>query len=468
MKLRVRQVERFERRVVFRSPFRFGVVTLREAPQLFLRARIELEDGRTGWGCAAELLSAKWFDKNPRLSNEENFEQLRQSVGQAVEIYLSEREYRTAFDLFAVHYRPQLDACSQRGLNALIASYGPALLDRAVLDALCRLLGVSFYEAIRNNLPGIRAIPDTPDLAGFDVAAFLASLANRNRLHVRHTIGLSDALSRSDQSSTQRLDDGLPETLEEVIKTYGNTFFKVKVCGDLTQDLPRLRTIANLLDQIPEAYFVTLDGNEQYASIDGFNELLASIGEERKLERFVSSLLFIEQPFGRDMALRLNAADLDSPLPVIIDESDDSLEAFPRARAAGYRGVSSKACKGFYKSLLNAARCALWNQDREPARYFMSAEDLTVQPGISWQQDLAIVALLGLEHAERNGHHYVNGMAGLPEEEQAAFLSAHADLYHRSSGAVRVRIERGQMHLASLNCPGFAAAAEPNWSTFPR
>ena len=46
--------------------------------------------------------------------------------------------------------------------------------------------------------------------------------------------------------------------------------------------------------------------------------------------------------------------------PVIIDESDDSLDAFPRAKALGYRGVSSKTCKGIYKLLINAARCAQW------------------------------------------------------------------------------------------------------------
>ena len=38
---------------------------------------------------------------------------------------------------------------------------------------------------------------------------------------------------------------------------------------------------------------------------------------------------------------------------MLIDESDDGLDAFPRARALGYAGVSSKMCKGLYKSLLN-------------------------------------------------------------------------------------------------------------------
>ena len=39
--------------------------------------RVRLEDGREGLGYAAEALGAKWFDKNPALSDEQNVEQLR-------------------------------------------------------------------------------------------------------------------------------------------------------------------------------------------------------------------------------------------------------------------------------------------------------------------------------------------------------------------------------------------------------
>ena len=49
----------------------------------------------------------------------------------------------------------------------------------------------------------------------------------------------------------------------------------------------------------------------------------------------------------------------------------------------------------------------------------MSAEDLTTQAGLSVQQDLALVNLLGITHVERNGHHYVNGMAALPRGRAA-------------------------------------------------
>ena len=54
--------------------------------------------------------------------------------------------------------------------------------------------------------------------------------------------------------------------------------------------------------------------------------------------------------------------------------------------------------------MLNAARCAVWNAQDPAARYFMSAEDLTTQAGLSLQQDLALLNLLGIHHVERNGH----------------------------------------------------------------
>jgi hypothetical protein len=106
----------------------------------------------------------------------------------------------------------------------------------------------------------------------------------------------------------------------------------------------------------------------------------------------------------------------------------------------------------------------MWNREEGSERFFMSGEDLTVQAGLALQQDLALVSLLGLTHVERNGHHYVNGMAGLPDGEQAAFLGAHPDLYERSHGAVRPHIKNGKLSIGSLDCPGYASRAMPDWN----
>ena len=420
MKFSVRQLDFYERDVRLRLPFRFGVVTMREAPQAFARARIRLEDGREAWGAAAELLAPKWFDKNPALSNEDNFEQLRNSMRAARKEYLNSSS-STAFG----HSRPGV---------GLVENFGPALLDRALLDALCRALGISFYEAIRRDVPGLGL-------------AWLKKLKPRDEIAARHTVGLVDPIA-----GKGTLGDGLPETLEEVIAAYGHRWFKLKVAGDVKADVARLSDIAAVLDRLPQ-YQASLDGNEQYENAEAVLALLKEIQSREK--RLWASIAFVEQPIKRQKAL---AEPIALPKPVIIDESDDSLDAFPRAKALGYRGVSSKTCKGIYKSLINAARCAEWGRE-----YFMTGEDLTIQAGIALQQDLALVSQLGLAHVERNGHHYVNGMAGLPEAEQQDFLNAHPDLYERSHGAVRLRISRGNISLQSLDCPGYASRAMPDW-----
>jgi hypothetical protein len=110
----------------------------------------------------------------------------------------------------------------------------------------------------------------------------------------------------------------------------------------------------------------------------------------------------------------------------------------------------------------------MWNSEEGANRYFMSGEDLTLQAGLALQQDLALVSLLGMTHVERNGHHYVNGMAALPEEEQRAFLRSHDDLYEHSHGAVRVRIANGEMQIRSLVVPGYASAVLPDWNSMRR
>jgi Enolase C-terminal domain-like len=453
----VESIDLFERRIRLRMPFRFGAVTLTQAPQAYLRASIRLEDGRRSTGAAAEMMAPKWFDKNPALSDDDNVEQLRRSLALAREAYLAGGA-NTAFGHWRESYAPQIARGAERGLNALTACYGPALVDRALLDALCRALGLSFYRALGSNLPGIEA-------PGLDMDGFLSGLAPQAAVAARHTVGLADPITARDL--VRRVDDGLPETLEEVVARYRQRYFKLKVGGDPREAVERLAAVAAVLDRIEAPYHATLDGNEQYADVDGALELWRRVRGEPRLARLARSVLFVEQPIRRGDALARSILPLAREISVIIDESDDTLEAFPRARALGYAGVSSKTCKDLYKSLINAARCALWNREEGARRYFMSGEDLTVQAGLALQQDLALVSLLGIRHVERNGHHYVNGMAAAPEAEQSAFLAAHPDLYERSHGAVRPAIRDGMLAIGSLDCVGYASGALPDWEALP-
>ena len=105
IRLQLREVEVRECAVRNRLPFRFGKVTKTQGRQVVVRARIELEDGRSAWGAAAEALSAKWFDKNPALGDEQNYDQLRLSLELAIRRY-REQGSETPFGHFASAYEP--------------------------------------------------------------------------------------------------------------------------------------------------------------------------------------------------------------------------------------------------------------------------------------------------------------------------------------------------------------------------
>jgi len=455
-RLTVLDVRLYERPVRLRLPFRFGVITLTEAPQAFARVLVQGEDGREAWGASAEMLVPKWFDKSPDLSNAENIDHLRRAAHNAARLY-GDAGPHSAWGLFAASYESHVATCAKAGMNGLVAGFGTALLDRAVLDALCRLAGCSVFDAVRANLPGL-------EWDGLDMPGFVAARPVPATIAIRHTIGMVDPLDDDDRTPETDVGDGLPVTLEEAIAAYGNRHFKITVSDDVDAAVARLERVAAILDCLDD-YAVTIDGGEQFTDIEGVAALWQAIAASPRLDRFRRAIEFLEQPLHRAVTFEQDIAAAGVACPVIIDEADGDFGAFPRARDLGYRGVSYKGCKGIYKGLINAARCAAWNAEAGEERFFMTAEDLTTQAGICLQQDTAMAALVGVEHVQRNGHHYANGMAGVPEKEAATFLDAHPDLYHRSDGVVRLAIDQGKVSLASLNCPGFAVAAEPDWDT---
>jgi hypothetical protein len=458
----VASLECFERPVALRLPFRFGAATVREAPQAFVRATIRATDGRTAQGMAAQMMIPRWFDKDPCRSNAANVEDLRRSLRLARAAYCANTAPRSAFGHAAFHYQALLDSGARDGLNALTVSYGAALADAAILDALCRLRDVSFETALRLNLVGLDA-ELTPDLAHFDLEGYLAGRQMPERIHARHTVGMDDPLTERDIGTDGIPDDGLPVTLTQVIARYRNRYFKVKLRGDVEADIARLTQIAAVLDPLVD-YHVTLDGNEQFADVAAVADFVDALVREPRMARLRNATLYLEQPLARSIAFDAGVHAVATAMPLIIDESDATIDAFVRARALGYAGVSSKTCKGIYKSLLNNARCARWNAAGHGAPVFMTGEDLTAQPGLAVQQDLALAAALGLTHVERNGHHYVAGFAGqhAPIPEQQAFLAAHPGLYARTDDQVALAIHDGEIALDSLAVVGFASGAWPD------
>lgn len=446
-RLKLRDIAFFERPVQFARPFRFGAITLHATPQLFVRAEVEVEGRGGSVGASAELLVPKWFDKRPELSPAQTVDGLRRSLQLARGLYLARTGFLTAFDLHASCIGPQVAICAKKNIPALAAAYGPAEIDKAILDALLRATEASFFDGMAGNIAGIDARL-SPDLKEADVTAFLSSRKPLPRVAIRHTVGLDDIVEG---------EGGIADARENA----GANYFKLKLSGHPAADAARLVRIGKELDTLGRATKLTLDANEQYADLAALQALMDRLDRDPDLRPIVSRLLYIEQPMPRDITRQSPLGSL-AARGFIIDEADDSYDAFPAARALGYRGISSKSCKGLYKSIVNATRAAKWSADGET--FFVTGEDLTCQAGLAVQQDLALGAFIGVTHAERNGCHYVDGFGETPAAEAQAFAVAHPDLYADAGQGIRLSIHDGDLLTGSLRTTGFATSVHPDWS----
>ncbi|CAN5458647.1 hypothetical protein BH11PSE4_BH11PSE4_21950 [soil metagenome] len=447
-RIALRDITLFERPVDFVRPFRFGAVTVNAAPQAFVRVELEVEGRGVFVGASAEMMVPKWFDKRPHLAIADTVQELRQSLSIARDLYLAQSGLITAFALHAGAIAHQVAACARADIPPLAAAFGPAEIDKAILDALLRGLRLDFFSGMAVNVAGLDARL-APDVSHDDIEIFLAGRRRLERVAVRHTVGLDDAIEG---------EGGVADSEENG----GSRYFKLKMNGDPEADAARLTRIGNALATLPYAYQVTLDANEQYADLAALADLVDRLDNDMALRPIASKLLYIEQPMPRDITRQSPLGKLSSR-KFIVDEADDSWDAFPVAKALGYRGISSKSCKGIYKSIVNATRAAAWSAQGVP--HFITGEDLTCQAGLGVQQDLALGALIGVTHAERNGHHYVDGFGEAPAAEAEAFLKTHPDLYRRDGDVIRLSIHDGDLLTGSLTSAGFASGTHPDWMT---
>lgn len=434
-----------------RIPFKFGVQILNEVPLAELAVEVETSDGRRMVGRSSDLLVPKWFEKNPDTTPAEDSEALARSISEAVNLAIElgrTAGAHSAFDIWHVSYQDLVARHPNHQPDILVRGFGTHMLERALIDATCRLADCTFREAILNDRLGFsasRVIPATRDW----LPARLPMPADS--ISVRHTVGMLDPLRLSDIPPEQRIEDGLPQALEEDIDAYGLKWFKIKVGGNPQQDARRLKDIASVvMPKVGNDAAFTLDGNEQCEDLESFAGMLEDLKSDPIAGALVERLTLIEQPLPRtatfDPAANRHLNQLSAIAPVIIDEADTDSEAFHRAISLGYSGVSIKACKGIFRALANRALIDLHpNQG-----LFQSGEDLTNLGSIPLQQDLALQSTLGVSNVERNGHHYFRGLDHLPEDQQAMITRALPGLYHRDADLTRLSIRNGTIDLKGI------------------
>lgn len=441
-----------------RFPFRYGIASMTEVPHLFVRTRVSTGSA-VSLGLTSEGLPPKWFTKNPATTFEQDLPEMLEVIGHAVK--LAEHIAQTPvafFEFWRELDRQQSDWAQVRSFAPLLAHLGVSLVERAVLDGLCRLANQPLHQLVAENRLGLRLGEIYPELGAAPPRDWLPAVPLAN-CQARHTVGLGDALSPADLPASEKVEDGLPQDLESCIRAYGLRYFKVKLFADAARDRPRLHSLARLLTRATDGnFFLTLDGNENfrdYAHFREFWEQSAAIPELRELWQRV---IVVEQPVHRDRALsdETGAALHAWPgrPPMIIDESDGAVGDLPRALALGYAGTSHKNCKGIVKGIANA--CLLEKRRRDGQRVVLTGEDLCNLGPVALLQDLALMALLGIEHVERNGHHYYRGLNVWPELWQSSVLTNHGDLYERHrAGFATLSIHAGQIQLGSVNAAPF-------------
>jgi hypothetical protein len=445
-------------------PFKYGIATMTSTPHAFARLHVEI-DGRRSFGIAADHLPPKWFTKEPaRPVGEECHEMLaviEQAVGLAADV-----EAPTAFDAWRQVRDAQADWGGRQGLPPLLTQFGTSLVERALIEAVCRDAGRPFHELLRANAFRIRLGDIHPELDGREPRDFVSE-APLTYIGARHTVGLADPLGDADLPAGERLDDGLPQSLEACVRTYRLRQFKVKVSGDLQRDRERLRRVASVI--LAGADLFSLDGNEQFHDLDAFRAFWHEITGDEALRPLFALPHWVEQPLHRSVALDPEVARLhDWPQrpPIIIDESDEAPDSFRRALALGYAGTSHKNCKGVFKSV--AHRCLalhLSQSRRDGPPLLLTGEDLANIGPVALLQDLTVCAALGIDSVERNGHHYFAGLSMFPADVQRQVLEHHGDLYHASgAGWPTLAVEQGRVKVGSLlRAPlgvGFVAPVE--------
>jgi hypothetical protein len=451
-------------------PFRYGIAVMTALPALFMRVQAEI-NGQLQTGVASDILPPKWFAKDPSTSFSDEIADMLRVIETAASFVQELEEPATVFDLWRQLYTKQRQWAEIEGYPPLLWNFGVSLIERAVIDACCRATGVTLAEALRANILGLQLGELHPELTGQTPVDLLPPQPFR-AIIARHTVGLADPIKERDITEAERIDDGLPRSLEACIDTYGLTHFKIKVGGGKTQDIARLKQIATLLqDKGGPGFAFTLDGNEQFQDVAAFKEFWQEAGDDAVLGPFLGRLLFVEQPLHRDVALSAETQEglirwVDKP-PIIIDESDSQINSLSAALECGYVGTSHKNCKGIFKGIANA--CLLEHRRRIDSEgvYLLSGEDLANVGPVALLQDLAMMANLGIEHVERNGHHYFAGLSMFPAGLQEEILAHHQDLYHRHErDFAAVNIQRGTIVVDSVVGAPFGVGFEVDLSQF--
>lgn len=428
----------------YRTPYQFGGRSVDRVTLLNVTCRIRRGDGREAQGFGSMPLGNAWAF--PAASQDQGLGAMQALATALRGVTAACDETGHPIDLFRILEPQYLKAAAALSTTLALPTPIPKLctlvvaspFDAALHDAYGKSFGLSSYATYTRDFMTRDLSADLGDAFKGEFLDRYVPVAPQPRMPVFHSVGASDAIDAGDV--TARLDDGLPNSLEEWIPRDGLIRFKIKLNGGhLEADVARVIHIDEVVTRAQRRRRVadwkySLDFNEGCPNVGYLLEFLAAI--RRATPAGFDRILYIEQPTARDLeANRQNVMhDAAKLRPVVIDESLTDLDALLLARDMGYTGVALKACKGQSQAMLMAAAAQKFGM-------FLCVQDLTC-PGASLVHSAGIAAR-------------VPGNAGIEANARQFVPSANASWDARFPGLFTIR--DGMMLTGQLTGPGLGA-----------
>ena len=382
--------------LAFRVPIKFGGRVMSNVIQMFVDVTVETRDGRRGSGSGSMPLGNVWAWPSKVVSADQSLAAMSE-LGQRLTTAARECNevghplvltHALAKDHQAIAAKVILEQELSEPMPRLAQMVAASPIEAALHDAYGKTLGANSF-----NLLGSKYVPVdlsyflNEDFAG-DYLDQYTSRRPQDTMPLYHLVGALDPLTDADIS--QRVNDGLAETLPEWIHQDGLTHMKIKLNGDdLAWDVDRVVSVERVAAEAQQArgcetWHYSLDFNERCDSVEYVLDFLHQVQE--KSPSAFDRVQYLEQPTQRDLQARpdLKMHEAAKIKPIVIDESLVDLESLLMAQQLGYSGVALKACKGHTEALLMGAAAQKYGM-------FLCVQDLTC-PGASFLHSASIAA----------------------------------------------------------------------------
>ena len=290
---------------------KFGGRVVTDVTLLNIALDVETADGRHASGFGSMPMSNVWAWPSKTVPGD---------AALAAMVALGERLARAAGDLDLAGHPLELthaladirqrlagEVTAEAGLAEpmprLAALVAASPLEAAIHDAYGRALGANSYDLL-----GAEYV--NADIGHYLGAEFAGEYLDRYTLRqpkpsmpLYHLVGALDPLTDADL--TQRLDDGLPETLPEWIAADGLTHLKIKLNGDdLAWDVQRVAAVERVAAEAQAPAAAPPGATRPISTRSAQTSSMCSTGSpssDEKSPRALERLQYIEQPTSRDL-----------------------------------------------------------------------------------------------------------------------------------------------------------------------